>query len=359
MSQVELSPSPPPRPQVRPITEAGRADTPLVRAPGLLAYIRQMSWRQQIVICVLACIVAALETVPLEFQRRIVNEAIDRRDLHLLTVLGAGFLAATLIQSALKYTLRVYGGAVSEDVILHARRRLFNIAVWPLRHAGRNRETQTPQPRTGRAVSVIGPEMDDVGSFVGESLAEPLVQFGTFVGLLGYMLVVDPLLAVVSLALFAPQILLLPWVQRQINRLTRLRVNLSRAMGDAVAEAIETAETEGPARSARFGAVEATFQNRLVEIRDTRVRLFRWQYAGKVLVNLFSHLGPLTVLMFGGYLVIEGRTTLGIVVAFVSGFERLAEPARELSAFYQLVSMTRVEFRTIGEWVDAHDPPPR
>jgi ABC-type bacteriocin/lantibiotic exporter with double-glycine peptidase domain len=84
------------------------------------------------------------------------------------------------------------------------------------------------------------------------------------------------------------------------------------------------------------------------------VRIFRWQYLGKVLVNVFSHLGPLTVLLFGGYLVIVGQTTLGVIVAFVSGFERLAEPARELAGFYQVMAVTRVQFRTIDEWITTY-----
>jgi ABC-type multidrug transport system fused ATPase/permease subunit len=344
-------------PQAWPLTSAGRPDLPPgVPASGLFSYIRTMSGRQQIVICALACLVAALETVPLELQRRIVNQAIGGGNLYLLATLGAAFLVATLGQGALKYALRVFGGAVSEDVILNARRRLFKVAT-SQGEAEPERARTARLSRSGRAVSVIGPEMDGVGSFVGEGFAEPLVQAGTFVGLLGYMMVVNPLLAGVSLALFVPQVLLLPWVQRRVNRLTRRRVGLMRAMGDAVAEATALAEREESSRRpARFRDVEAEFEGGVIGIRDTRVRLFRWQYAGKVLVNVFSHLGPLTVLMFGGYLVIVGQTSLGVVVAFVSGFERLAEPARELFAFYQLVSMTRVEYSTITEWVDAHAP---
>jgi ABC-type multidrug transport system fused ATPase/permease subunit len=343
----------PPRPadgherRAWPLTDAGRPDTePGLQAPGLFAYIRRMSGRQQILICALAAFVAALEAVPLEVQRRIVNQAIGGGDLHLLALLGTGFLVATLVQGGLKYALRVYAGAVSEDVILNGRRRLFKLAAASGGNGGDGKESGS-----GRAVSVIGPEMDDIGSFVGEGLAEPLVQAGTFVGLLGYMLTVNPLLASVSLALFAPQVLLLPRIQRHVNELTRRRVKLGRAMGDAVAEATADGERSSSGAEAA-GEVATTFDDRAVRIRDTRVRLFRWQYAGKVLVNVFSHLGPLTVLMFGGYLVIAGQTSLGVVVAFVSGFERLAEPARELFAFYQLVSMTRVEYRTLHEWVE-------
>jgi ABC-type multidrug transport system fused ATPase/permease subunit len=313
-----------------------------------------MSGRQQVLICLLSFIIAGLETVPLELQRQIVNRAIGGQDARLLVILGLSFFAATLLQGGLKYTLRLYGGAVSEDVIRNARLRLFAIATGAATPA--EERVAVRSAGSGRAVSVIGPEIDDVGSFVGEGFAEPLVQVGTFLGLLGYMLVVDPLLAGVSLVLFTPQVLLLPWVQRHVNRLTRRRVRLMRSMGDAVAEATALAEPSGSEDTARHAEVKSTFETRLVEIRDTRVRLFRWQYAGKVLVNIFSHLGPLTVLMFGGYLVMAGRSTFGVIVSFVTGFERLAEPARELSGFYQLVSMTRVEYHTISDWVARRQP---
>jgi ABC-type bacteriocin/lantibiotic exporter with double-glycine peptidase domain len=127
-----------------------------------------------------------------------------------------------------------------------------------------------------------------------------------------------------------------------------------RAMGDDVAESTILAHKGIEGRnSERFEVTERSFHANATRIRDNRVRIFWWQYFGKVLVNVFAHLGPLTVLMVGGWMVISGQTSLGVVVAFVSGFERLAEPARELAAFYQLAATTRVQFETIGDWMNA------
>jgi ABC-type bacteriocin/lantibiotic exporter with double-glycine peptidase domain len=42
--------------------------------------------------------------------------------------------------------------------------------------------------------------------------------------------------------------------------------------------------------------------------------------------------------MVGGYLVTSGATTIGTVVAFISGFQRLADPSRELLAYYRLAA---------------------
>ena len=53
------------------------------------------------------------------------------------------------------------------------------------------------------------------------------------------------------------------------------------------------------------------------------------------------------MLLFGGWMVIEGRTELGVVVAFISGFEKIMGPARELLNFYRRMAQMRVQYRLI------------
>jgi hypothetical protein len=38
-------------------------------------------------------------------------------------------------------------------------------------------------------------------------------------------------------------------------------------------------------------------------------------------------------------------------VAFISGFERLADPLRELIAFYRLAAQSRVRHEAIARWM--------
>ena len=61
-----------------------------------------------------------------------------------------------------------------------------------------------------------------------------------------------------------------------------------------------------------------------------------------------NHLAPSSVLMVGGHLVTSGATTIGTMVAFISGFQRLADPSRELLAYYRLAAETRVQYRLIA-----------
>src|SRR3546814_5242216 len=60
-------------------------------AGSLFRYLWRMSGRHQLWICLLAIVVAALTAVPLELQRRIVDEVIKDRETALLWTLGGGY----------------------------------------------------------------------------------------------------------------------------------------------------------------------------------------------------------------------------------------------------------------------------
>lgn len=62
-------------------------------------------------------------------------------------------------------------------------------------------------------------------------------------------------------------------------------------------------------------------------------------------------MGPLVALIMGGYLVIQGQTTIGTVVAFVSGFERISGPWRDLLNFYREYEQAKVQHQMIAEWI--------
>ena len=68
-------------------------------------------------------------------------------------------------------------------------------------------------------------------------------------------------------------------------------------------------------------------------------------------------MGSLVVLIAGGYLVIRGQTTVGTVVAFISGFERLSGPLRDLLNFYREYSQAKVQYQMIVQWVDGVPAP--
>jgi ABC-type bacteriocin/lantibiotic exporter with double-glycine peptidase domain len=277
--------------------------------------------------------VALLSMLPLELQRRVINQAIGDRNIDLLLLLGGAYLVVIMLQGGLKYGLRLYQGWIGESAIRYCRNHLFGI------HQKRRLETRSKAD--GQAVSIIGAEIEQVGGFVGEALAAPVVNGGMLLALFGYMLVVEPVIAGISICFFVPQVLTLPLIQRFINRLIDRRITMLRELGDLVAD--ESDDDQKHQRKDHQPILDAIYRN--------RIRIYLWKFAGKALVNLMSALAPLSALVVGGYLAIQGATTIGVIVAFISGFERMASPMTELVAYYRLAAQMRVKHDKIAEWI--------
>lgn len=303
-------------------------------ARSLLRYVWRMSGPHQIWVCLLALVVASLSMVPLELQRRIINDAIEGHDVRLLAVLGAGYLTVLVLQFGLKFSLRLYQGWLSESAVRHCREHLART------HQNRT-ESAANADGQGRAVSVIATEIDKVGGFVGEGLSQPVVNVGMLVAIGGYMLAVEPMVAILSFLFVLPQGVIVPVVQSRINRLIENRLSLLRELSDTIVESGDRPdESENAAVRSRLGRIYAN-----------RIRIFVLKFAMKGSVNLLNGLAPLSVLLVGGYLAMEGETTLGVVVAFMSGFERLADPLRDLLAYYRIAAQANVQHRMIAKWI--------
>lgn len=308
-------------------------DTP---AASLYGYVWRMSRWHQAWLSLIAALVAALSMAPLELQRRIVNDAVSQGNLELLGLLGAVYVTVLLVQAGLKYLLRLYQGWVSESAIRYTRNHLSGIYEFRRSAAGQKDEG-------GQAVSIIGTEVELLGGFVGQAVAEPLVNGGMLIAILGYMFVVEPVLAAASFAFLVPQAILVPIIQRFVNRPLEERIGLLRELGDRLASHDDKADPEQAAdRDEGFG-LEAIYAN--------RIKVYLLKFASKSLVNLFNGLAPIAALVIGGYLVIIGETTIGVVVAFISGFERLADPLRQLIAFYRLAAQSSVRHDKIASWM--------
>ena len=295
-------------------------DTP---APSLARFIWRMSGWRQAALGALALISAGLNLAPIEIQRRMVDDALMQEDLQQLLTLGVAYAAALLAHRLVKLTLGLGQAWVGESATLYCRRHL--LGLWRRRHSGPG----------GEAVSITGPEIDHLAGFVGAGPSDAIGSLGLLLGVLGYMFWTAPEVAGLSLLLLAPQFLIAPLIQRRINRLTEKRVERLRAFGDAVAS----------------GAKDGTAEPLARRLYGSRMAIAWWKQLLKTLVNLLNAAAPLGLLLYGGWLVIEGETTVGVLVAFLSGLQRITEPIRELLKFYRDCSNNGVRHRMIAQWM--------
>jgi len=291
----------------------------------LYAFAWNRTRRHQLALAGLAVAVAVLVMVPLELQRRIVDSVLADGTREQLIALCAAYLVVALATGGMKMLMNVYRGWVGENVIRDLR------GVIRERVGDRSGDG----PGSGASVSMMTAEVEPLGEFVGESISGPLVNAGMLLSVFGYMLYTEPLMALVAVGVFVPQLWFVPRLQELINRRTQRRTEVLREAGDCLAE-------EGGRE--RFDELTS-------RLHALRVSEFRVKHCMKFLVNLMSHLGAVGVLLFGGWMVLSGSTEVGTVVAFLSGIERVRDPGRETVQFFRQLSEARVKYALLCERV--------
>lgn len=291
----------------------------------LRRFIWRSSGRHQVWLVLLSAITFPLGLAPIELQRRIIDDAIKPGDLELLLIFCGAYALVVALHGALKFLMNVYRGWVSESVVRLLRRRIHDWAQHSPGQQGENGDH-------GTTVAMMAAEVEPLGGFVGESVSVPVVETGALLSIFVYMIVVEPLLALAAIGLFIPQMVVVPWVQAAINRRSMRRIKLVREIGDTIV---------GHAASE---VDESLVERDISRIFDERIVIYRLKYGLKFLINFLNRSAEIGVLLVGGWLVIDGASEVGTVVAFLTGLGRIRDPWRELVAFFRSASDARVKY---------------
>ena len=306
---------------------------------SLYAYILQMTARRQVPLCLLTVVVVLLSMAPLELQRRIMDNALETRDIHLLVILGGIYLVLMLVQGGLKYVLNVSRGRLVEFVTLRLREQIY--ASIATARAVLLPPGDDQRLESGSVVSMVAAEAEGIGGFVGESLSIPLLQGGTVIAVTGYLLWLDPLIASFAVVIYIPQALVVPRIQVVINRFARIYARQVRKLGNQVVARMAAAGN-GDDGSEHFGRLAK-------QAYDTQIRIYYIKFFLTALGNFLDALGPLVILLVGGWYVIQHDTDVSTIVVFISGFQKIADPWDQLINFYRSAAIAQTKYGLIRD----------
>jgi len=317
---------------------------PPVVKRSIYSWILGSNTKLQLVVLALIAVTVVARVIPLEMQKRIVNEAIRLREVDLLIRYCAIYLVSVVAASGLKYLITVLQVMISQRTLARMRKGLFaHIISLPLNFF---RNTQP-----GLVVSSLISELTIPANFVGMAIAVPVINLLTLVAFAVYLFFLNPWLAALSLSIYPIVVLLVPLLQKRVNQANKKRVDATRTFSDMVQETISGIhEVHGNGaydiENKKIGGIV----DRLYRIR------LRWDFfraSVKVSNNFFTSLGPFLVFILGGYLTIRGQLELGALVAFLSAQEKLYDPWKELIEFYQVYQDGDVTYRKTMRYFDS------
>lgn len=297
-------------------------------------YILQHTKKGQIVVVALTLALLPLAPVPLELQRRILDEAIANKDSELLLKLALFYMGALLLTAGIKFLMQLKREVIAARMVHSLRNSLYHCiyTVTPPSHLTKTGE----QIDEGAVVSMLTGEAQKLGGFAGAAFSGPILQVGTVIFVLGYMFWIEPLVASIALALYSPQFVIVPLAQLRMNALTKDTALTVRELGGFI---VDNAEHALVGREPPQPYLSLT--DRILSLRK---KFALTKHLMKSVNNLLIALGPFGVTVYGGYLVINGETEIGVILAFVSGLERLGGPIRKLIGLYSEIAFARMRY---------------
>jgi ABC-type bacteriocin/lantibiotic exporter with double-glycine peptidase domain len=297
----------------------------------LFGYIWKVSARRQLVLAALSIVVFLLSAVPLELQRRIVNDAIARGATSTVLWLALAYVAFALTEGGVKLFLNIYRARVSESAVRELRHGIgavtANVAL-----------VEDRALAEGIEISMILSEAEPIGGFTGISLSEPLLQGGVLLCVFGYLTYLEPWMALLSLAVLSPQVVFVPLIQRAISQRAEARI---RTLREVSGEIVGAASGDAALAAAQDSHIDRVFR--------INMGIFKLKFTMNFLMNLMHHFGVATALGVGGWLAVQGRIEVGTVVAFVSGLAKVNDPWGDIVNWYREMVVVRMRYRLVAE----------
>lgn len=311
-------------------------------ATGLFRFIRIYTWREQLWLTGGAVISLPVLYASLELPKNIINNAInsdhfpaiiiglDLEQIQFLFILCGAFLITIVIHGILKYMINLFKGKVAECLL--RRLRILVHREWERNHCpGGN----------AQLIPVLIQEIEPIGGFAGDIAVTPLFQGGTFLTILLFMIVQDPVLGAAAIALLPFQLALIPRLQKKINVLSRERVKQVRKLGSSLDEAY------GFRSRTHLKTVHNSF--RILQI--IRFDIYKHKFLMKGLNNFLNNLSPFFFYTIGGFLVIDGNLSFGALVAVLSAHKDFSAPLKELFRYYQTMEDVKVRYDEIRNFL--------
>ncbi|MBB2750476.1 UNVERIFIED_ORG: ABC-type multidrug transport system fused ATPase/permease subunit [Rhizobium aethiopicum] len=297
---------------------------------SLFGFVFLMGRHHQIAIAALSVVLFLAATAPLEVQRRIINAATDATPYQTILILVLAYLGLVLLEGLTKLLLNIYRGWVGEVAVR-----------WLRKSALAASEPSSGAPidavAEGVQLSIIIAEAEPVGGFVGTSISEPLLQAGILIAVGGYMIFLQPLMALAVAVVFLPQVGFVPLMQTAINRRVETKITVMRHVSQSMVRHVATND----ALDAQGARVERLF--------SLNMSIYKIKFTMNFMMNLMTQLGYAGIFALGSYYVVTGKTEIGTVVAFISGLSKIRDPWGELIDWYRDLRVTQVKYAMIRD----------
>jgi ABC-type multidrug transport system fused ATPase/permease subunit len=256
-----------------------------------------------------------------------IDSGIHTGNLTALELIVAALLLALIVNAVANYLFLRLSGRIGANVLFDLRRELF-AHVQELSLSFFERYT------SGRIISRLTSDIDALNELLATGLTSVITSVISVVAISVILLRLDPRLGLVTLVAMPLVLALTYWFRSNSARSYRA---VRRAI---VLVIVHYVESLGGIRAVHAFRREPRNQEIFEDVngryRDANIWSNRLASTFGPGITLLGRLTTASVLLFGGYLVVQGQVTLGVLTAFVLYLRQFFEPMQDLSQFYNV-----------------------
>ncbi len=294
------------------------------RLRGLVAILAP--YRLRLTAMIVSLVVATASALaPAPLAKLAIDDGFRRHDLGALDLIVGAFLLSALLYAAASYAQTYLVGWVGQRALQDLRVKLFeHLQSLSIGFYSRN--------RAGVIISRLTNDVEALDQLVSDGLAT-LFQSGlTLIGVVVILLVMDvhlALLTFIALPLLAAGGLAFRIASADAYRRTREKIAAITGYLQETLSGIRVVRAFGqePRHIARFG--ELNLENRAANM--TTVKLNAAYFPA---VELLSAVFTVEILLIGGFEILNGHASTGVVFAFIAALNNFFDPIQQLSQLY-------------------------
>ncbi|MFD1177295.1 ABC transporter ATP-binding protein [Paenibacillus puldeungensis] len=253
----------------------------------------------------------------------LLNQAIDigQKVSQLMVVLGITFVLFVIVRGPVEYARQYFAQLITAKILFDLRNRLYE-------HLQRLSLRYYQNTKVGEVISRFINDAEQTKNIVEVGMMNVWLDTFTLVFVLGFMFYLNPVLTLVSIAIFPLYAIAVKILYKRLKKLTKER---SAALAGIQAYLHERIQGISVIRSF---ALERYDQKKFEGINGKYLQKAmahsRWNAWTFAIINTMTDIAPLLVIGYGGYQVVQGHLTLGTFVAFFGYLDRLYAPLKRL-----------------------------
>ncbi|OKP88967.1 ABC transporter ATP-binding protein [Paenibacillus sp. P32E] len=261
----------------------------------------------------------------------------------LMTILGGSLVLFVIIRGPVEYYRQYFAQLITSRVLFDMRNRLYG-------HLQRLSLRYYQNTKVGEAISRFINDVEQSKNLVEVGMMNVWLDMFTLVFALAFMFYLNPVLALVSIAILPLYGIAVNTLYKRLKLLTKDRSQALAAIQGYLHERIQGIAI---IRSFTMEKVDKKqFEDINGKFLEKAMAQTRWNAVTFAIINTLTDIAPLLVIGYGGYQVIHGNLSLGTFVAFFGYLDRMYAPLRRLINSSTVLTQASASLERVMELLD-------